>query len=93
MIEEAFGDRVPETAQYDIDVDDVRAVLAALKPAFNEHQGRSRTCSRSRWSAAVTRTDVLRRPANAHVDVDNYLTTGSLAFTPARRNGRPRPIQ
>ena len=37
MIEDAFGGRVPETAQYDMDVHEYAAVLGALKPAFIHH--------------------------------------------------------
>ena len=37
MIEDAFGGRPPETAQYDMPVEDYANLLAKFKPAFIHH--------------------------------------------------------
>ena len=88
MIEDAFGGRDPETAQYDMDVNEYAAVLGALKPAFIHHP-ESKTHLRASWSstAAIRSMTYFDVPRLRTSTSDNYLTPGSP--TPSTRTATP----
>jgi hypothetical protein len=84
MIEGAFGDLDPETAQKDMAVEAYAKLLADLKPAFIHHP-RSKECIQGMM------TELGCDPAKTYFDVprmrtstsDNYLTSGiAYAFHP-----------
>src|SRR5207245_1292780 len=56
LIEEAFGDRDPELAQFDMAVEDYAGLLADLKPRFIHHPTARSCCRRSSRSWAATST-------------------------------------
>jgi hypothetical protein len=94
MVEEAFGGRDPETAQYDMDVTAYAAVLAELKPAFIHHP-ESKTHLREilvehGCDPEQTYFDVPRLRTSTS---DNYLTTGiAYAFHPHRDTWYSAPM-
>jgi hypothetical protein len=86
LIEDAFGTLDPETAQYNISVEDYAALLAKLKPAFIHHP-EAKSCIQSilrdlAFDLGETYFDVPRmRTATS----DDYLTSGiAYAFHPHR---------
>ena len=86
LIREAFGSLDPETAQYDMPVEEYAAVLSELKPKFIHHPD-SKTCIQAlleEFGCDLDKTyfDVPRmRTATS----DDYLTTGiAYAFHPHR---------
>jgi hypothetical protein len=94
LIEEAFGGRDPESAQYEMDVDDYIAVLAKLKPAFIHHP-ESKThlgaiLVEHGCDPELTYFDVPRLRTSTS---DNYLTTGiAYAFHPHRDTWYSAPM-
>ena len=70
LIAEAFGPIDPQTAQYDMPVEDFAALLAELKPKFIHHP---ESKQRIKALLSVVRCDLernlLRRSPNADVDV------------------------
>ena len=94
MIADVFGDRDPETAQYDMDVNEYAAVLGALKPAFICHP-ESKTHLRAILTEhgcdpELTYFDVPRMRTSTS---DNYLTTGiAYAFHPHRDTWYSAPM-
>lgn len=94
LIHEAFGSRDPETAQYDMPVEEYASVLAALKPQFIHHPD-SKECIRqilceTGCDLDKTYFDVPRmRTATS----DDYLTTGiAYAFHPHRDTWYSAPL-
>jgi hypothetical protein len=94
MIHAAFGSIDPETAQFDMPVEDYAALLAELKPKFIHHP-RSKECIRQMM------TDLGADPEQTYFDVprmrsstsDNYLTTGiAYAFHPHRDTWYSAPM-
>ena len=94
LVEEAFGGRDPETAQYDMPVEDYAALLAQLKPAFIHHP----RCKELLPEILVERGC---DPARTYFDVprlrtstsDDYLTTGiAFAFHPHRDTWYSAPM-
>lgn len=86
MIEAKFAGGDPETAQFDMGVEDFAALLGQLKPAFIHHQ-------RSKDLVAGIIEELGADPGKMYFDVpkmrsstsDGYLTTGiALAFPPHR---------
>jgi len=86
LIEEAFGGRDPETAQFDMPVEDYAALLAGLKPRFIHHPD----CKK--LLPAIVE-ELGGDPARTYFDVprmrtatsDDYLTSGiAYAFHPHR---------
>lgn len=86
MIEQAFGPRDPEHAQYDMKVEDFAALLGRLKPSFIHHPT-------SKELVRGIMEDIGADPGRTYFDVpkmrsstsDDYLTTGiALAFPPHR---------
>lgn len=86
MIAEGFGPRDPETAQFDMPVEEFVAVLAELKPTFIHHP-------RSKELIRVLLAEFGCDPDQTYFDVprlrtstsDSYLTSGiSYAFHPHR---------
>ncbi|MBL8549645.1 MAG: phytanoyl-CoA dioxygenase family protein [Hyphomonadaceae bacterium] len=86
MIEEAFAPRAPETAQYEMAVEDYAALLGKLKPAFIHHP-------RCKDLIRAILEEHGADPEKTYFDVpklrsstsDAYLTTGiALAFPPHR---------
>src|SRR5262245_36351040 len=84
VIREAFGSRDPETAQYDMPVEEYAAVLADLKPKFIHHPDSKRFIQQ-------TLSDLGCDPEQTYFDVprmrtatsDAYLTSGiAYAFHP-----------
>ena len=71
LVEEAFGELDPQTAQHHMQVEDFAALLADLKPRFIHHP----RCKELRAAACSTElrlrpgAHVLRRPAAADLDV------------------------
>jgi hypothetical protein len=94
MIRQAFGSLDPETAQYDMPVDQYAAVLAALKPKFIHHpdskQLIKQMLSETGCDLEKTYFDVPRmRTATS----DDYLTTGiAYAFHPHRDTWYSAPL-
>jgi hypothetical protein len=94
MIHAAFGDADPETAQFDMPVEEYAQVLAELKPKFIHHP-RSKECIREmldELGADIDRTyfDVPRMRSSTS---DNYLTTGiAYAFHPHRDTWYSAPM-
>jgi hypothetical protein len=94
LVREAFGDRDPELAQYDMDVRDYAALLADLKPRFIHHPRckellpailSERGCDLERTYFDVPR---LRTSTS-----DDYLTTGiAFAFHPHRDTWYSAPL-
>lgn len=86
MIAEAFGDRDPQTAQFDMSVEEFAAVLADLKPRFIHHP-KSKDLIRdvlAEFGCDLEQTyfDVPRLRTSTS---DDYLTSGiSYAFHPHR---------
>ena len=94
MIEEAFGGRDPETAQYEMDVNEYADILAALKPAFIHHpesKGHLRAILVEHGAdPELTYFDVPRLRTSTS---DNYLTTGiAYAFHPHRDTWYSAPM-
>ena len=94
MVEEAFGGLDPETAQYDMDVETLRRVLAELKPAFIHHPE-----SKEHLRAILVEhglrpgADVLRRAAPADLDVRRLPDHGiAYAFHPHRDTWYSAPM-
>jgi hypothetical protein len=94
MIEDAFGGRDPETAQYDMDVMQYAAILGDLKPAFIHHPE-----SKSHLRAILVEHGA--DPELTYFDVprmrtstsDNFLTTGiAYAFHPHRDTWYSAPM-
>lgn len=94
LVEEAFGGRDPETAQYDMDVTSYAAVLARLKPAFIHHPE-----SKRHLRAILTQHGC--DPDETYFDVprlrtstsDDFLTTGiAYAFHPHRDTWYSAPM-
>lgn len=86
LIADAFGDRDPRTAQFDMPVEEFAALLADLKPRFIHHPRCKQLLPAllSEFGCALDRTyfDVPRLRTSTS---DNYLTTGiSYAFHPHR---------
>lgn len=94
LVEEAFGGRDPETAQYSMGVEEYAAVLGALKPAFIHHP----ECKNHLRAILVehgcdpelTYFDVPRLRTSTS---DDYLTTGiAYAFHPHRDTWYSAPM-
>lgn len=94
LVESAFGGRDPETAQYDMPVQDYVSLLAGLKPAFIHHPESKRHIQR-----ILTSVDC--DPMQVYFDVprlrtstsDDYLTTGiAYAFHPHRDTWYSAPL-
>ncbi|MFF3442174.1 hypothetical protein [Streptosporangium sp. NPDC002721] len=86
LISEAFGDRDPETAQFDLPVEEFAALLATLKPRFIHHPECKKLLPAvlEELGCALDRTyfDVPRLRTSTS---DDYLTSGiSYAFHPHR---------
>jgi hypothetical protein len=94
MVQEAFGPRDPELAQFEMPVEEYAALLTDLKPRFIHHP-RSKQCLQG----------ILREfgcdPANTYFDVprmrtstsENYLTSGiAYAFHPHRDTWYSAPM-
>ncbi len=86
LITEAFGDRDPETAQFDMPVEEFAALLAGLKPKFIHHPECKRLLPAvlEDFGCSLDRTyfDVPRLRTSTS---DDYLTSGiSYAFHPHR---------
>jgi hypothetical protein len=86
MIEEAFGPHAPETAQYEMPVEQYAAVLGRLKPQFIHHP-------ESKRHVRAILEDLGCDPNKVHFDLprlrsstsDKYLTTGiAYAWHPHR---------
>ena len=94
MVEDAFGGRDPETAQYEMDVNDYAAVLADLKPAFIHHPESKHhlraILEEHGCDPELTYFDVPRMRTSTS---DNYLTTGiAYAFHPHRDTWYSAPM-
>ena len=94
LVEEAFGGRDPETAQYDMPVEEFAALLSELKPAFIHHP----RCKELLPAVLVERGC---DPERTYFDVprlrtstsDDYLTTGiAFAFHPHRDTWYSAPL-
>jgi hypothetical protein len=92
MAEEAFGSLEPETAQYEMPVENYAGLLADLKPRFIHHP-------ESKRLIIEMLVDFGCDPEKVHFDVprmrtstaQGYLTTGiAYAFHPHRDSGIPR---
>lgn len=86
MIEQAFGSRNPEFAQYNMDVADFASLLGKMKPAFIHHPRSKQILSAmlDGLGADIAKTyfDV---PKMRSATSDDYLTTGiAHAFPPHR---------
>ena len=94
MIEEAFGDLDPRSAQHEMPAPDFAAILNALKPAFIHHPT-SKECIREilrDFGCDVGKTyfDVPRMRSSTS---DDYLTTGiAYAFHPHRDTWYSAPM-
>ena len=94
MVEDAFGGMSPETAQYEMPVEEYAAVLAELKPAFIHHP-ESKTHLRAMLvehgcDPDLTYFDVPRLRTST---TDDYLTTGiAYAFHPHRDTWYSAPM-
>jgi hypothetical protein len=95
LIEEAFGDLDPTTAQFELPVEEFAAVLADLKPRFIHHP-KSKECLQG------ILTELGADPAKTYFEVpkmrtstsDDYLTSGiSYAFHPHRDTWYSAPMQ
>jgi hypothetical protein len=94
MVEDAFGSHDPETAQYDLPVDEYAAILASLKPTFI-HAAESKAhlqaiLAEHGADPDLTYFDVPRlRTSTSH----DYLTTGiAYAFHPHRDTWYSAPM-
>lgn len=86
LLAEAFGTRDPQTAQYDMPVEDFAALLAELKPQFIHHPDSKELISKllAAFGCDLERTyfDVPRLRTST---ANDYLTSGiSYAFHPHR---------
>jgi hypothetical protein len=94
MVEEAFGGRDPETAQYDMDVETYAAILGGLKPAFIHHSESKRHLRailvEHGCDPELTYFDVPRLRTSTS---DDFLTTGiAYAFHPHRDTWYSAPM-
>ena len=94
LVEEAFGDRDPELAQYEMAVEDFAALLAELKPRFIHHPRCKELLPRilSERGCDLERTyfDVPRLRTSTS---DDFLTTGiAFAFHPHRDTWYSAPL-
>jgi hypothetical protein len=70
MIEEAFAGKDPATAQFDKEVESYARLLADLKPRFIHHPpSKERIRENARRYRLRPGSDILRRPADAKLDV------------------------
>jgi hypothetical protein len=94
LIEEAFGDRDPELAQFDMPVDEYASILGSLKPRFIHHP-RSKRFLRDvlverGCDPQTTYFDVPRLRSSTS---DGYLTTGiAYAWHPHRDTWYSAPL-
>jgi hypothetical protein len=95
LIEEAFGDLDPTTAQYELPVEEFAKILADLKPRFIHHPT-------SKEHVKGVLTDLGADPEKTYFEVpkmrtstsDDYLTAGiSYAFHPHRDTWYSAPMQ
>ena len=86
LIREAFGTRDPETAQYDMRVEDYASTLADLKPKFIHHpQAKQLIPKMLRELDCDLDKTFFDVPRMRTATSDNYLTTGiAYAFHPHR---------
>jgi hypothetical protein len=94
LVEEAFTGKDPQTAQYDMPVEDYAALLAELKPRFIHHPESKRHLRGILQAAGcdpdLTYFDVPRLRTSTS---DNYLTTGiAFAFHPHRDTWYSAPL-
>lgn len=94
LVEEAFGDRDPQVAQYEMDVHDFAGLLADLKPRFIHHPRCKELLPRILGERGCdperTYFDVPRLRTSTS---DNYLTTGiAFAFHPHRDTWYSAPM-
>ena len=94
MVEDAFGNLDPETAQYDMDVETYAAVLGRLKPAFIHHPEWKRHLRailvEHGCDPELTYFDVPRLRTSTS---DDFLTTGiAYAFHPHRDTWYSAPM-
>ena len=94
MVEDAFGGRDPETAQYDMDVATYAEILGRLKPAFIHHPESKRHLGailvEHGCDPELTYFDVPRLRTSTS---DDYLTTGiAYAFHPHRDTWYSAPM-
>jgi hypothetical protein len=94
LVEEAFGGRDPETAQYDMSVESYADLLSRLKPAFIHHPASKRHLRNilveHGCDPELTYFDVPRLRTSTS---DNYLTTGiAYAFHPHRDTWYSAPM-
>ena len=86
LAREAFAPLDPETAQFDMAVEDYAALLAELKPRFIHHPESKRLIQAMLVDLGCDPgAGLLRRPADASSTSNDYLTTGiAFAFHPHR---------
>jgi hypothetical protein len=94
LIEEAFGGRDPETAQYDMRVEDYAELLGRFKPHFIHHpeslEHLRRVLAEAGCDPELTYVDVPRIRTSTS---DGYLTTGiAYAFHPHRDTWYSAPM-
>lgn len=94
MLENAFGGRDPETAQYDIPVEEYAKILSDVKPRFIHHDESKRLIQQIFEETAVdlqqTYFDVPRLRTSTS---DDYLTSGiAYAFHPHRDTWYSAPM-
>jgi hypothetical protein len=95
LIADAFGSNDPQTAQYDMPVEDFAALLADLKPEFLHHP---ESKERIKALLASLRSDLDRIyfdiPRIRTSTSDDYLTSGiSYAFHPHHDTWFSAPVQ
>ncbi len=70
LVEEAFGELDPRTAQHHMQVEDFATLLADLKPRFIHHPRCKELLAGARGARLRPGADLLRRPAAADLDVE-----------------------
>lgn len=94
LVESAFGSRDPETAQYDMPVEDYAGLLASLKPSFIHHPESKRHLQRILTSVGCDPDQVFFDVPRLRTSTsDDYLTTGiAYAFHPHRDTWYSAPL-